>query len=1136
MSLKNTLPFIIAGIFISSIFMFTGNLIKIDKNQKEIESVDAPLNQKERLLWEFMRLRDPSTGKIPCNIKQASLKYAMTLPGSINQIRSKKEHLLAESWNLRGPVNIGGRTRALALDVLDENIMIAGGVSGGMWRSEDAGSSWVKTTKPEQLQSTSCITQDIRQGKENIWYVGTGEYFNIYGGLRGDGVYKSTDAGRSWFQLESTLSNTPQSWDNGFDYVWNIVTDHTKLDEDAVYAATAVGAIVRSTDGGDTWKTVLGGFGNIYSWFTDIAITSSGVFYATLSQKTFAEEASSSVMGIYRSMDGINWTEITPEFIPPKYRRIVIAIAPSDENQVYFLAETPGSGKLTTNTRGDSLWHSIWKYIFVSGDGSGAGGIWEDRSENIPCPERIRSQFNSQGSYDLVIKVKPDDPDVVFIGGTNLYRSMDGFSSPVNTTHIGGYCWDDTSCYEIYTYTNHHADEHAINFLHSDPNVMFTGSDGGVAITYNNLAPHVEWESLNTGYYTTQFYTVAIDHAVEGSPEIIGGLQDNGTLYTNSFDINKYWANAAGADGFHCAIADSGKALYTSNNTSKQPYIKIWRTFLDENGERIIRTRVDPDGAQDMIWNTPFRLDPNDSRRMYLAGGAILWRNNNLDLIPVADSRDSTSIGWDSLSFTKLDSLYPGASRGDRISAVVVSGEPKNIVYYGTTYGRVFRVDDAHDGNPIPVEITSNDFPGLANVGCIAVNPNDASEIFVVFTNFNIESIFHSTDGGSNWVNVSGNLEEYPNGTGAGPAVYWVEILPVGEEYLYFAGTSTGLYSTAYIDGEYTVWQQEGANSIGNMMVYMLDSRELDGYVVASTFGIGMYSANFTSIPEAPQAPVLMYPENDTTGILENIELYWQQSEDAYFYQLQVAKDADFNEMVYEIDGIKDTEYKIYNLEQGLVSYYWQIISRGTGGKSIPSETWLLITATAPPDIIYPEHDADSIDIDFSFLWQTAEGADSYHLQISENNMFTKVIIDTVLTSNSFDVAGLQDGKRYYWKISSLRNGQEGIFSDKFRFKTKEIISVDDDRSIDNEVILYGNYPNPFTGYSRIKFYLAKENKISIQLYDASGRMIKTLITGIFAKGEHTYELNAKNLSQGAYYCILKTGKTKKIKQIIIIR
>lgn len=1121
MKFKYSIPFILAFLFFSSLYYFAGynNNILTKRATKQILG-NAPLNQKDRMLWEFLRLRNPQTGKIPNGIRRNSLEYATSLPGSIKNLNSKNNNIQSNDWVLRGPVNIGGRTRALAIDVLDENIIIAGGVSGGMWRSDDGGKTWTKTFTPLQLQSTSCIAQDIRQGKENIWYLGTGEYFNIYGGLRGDGIYKSTDSGHSWFILPSTVSNSPQSWDNSFDYVWNIVTDHTNLDEDIVYAATAVGAINRSTDGGNTWKRVLGGFGNTYSWFTDIEISPSGVLYATLSQKTFAEEDDSFVKGIYRSTDGINWTDITPSFMPPKYRRIVIGISPSDENQVYFLAETPLSGQMTISSRGDSLWHSIWKYDFISGDGSGQGGQWENRSDFIPAPTRRRSQFNSQGSYDLVIKVKPDNPYVVYIGGTNLYRSTDGFTSNDNTTHIGGYCWNDTACAEIYTYTNHHADEHSIVFLPSNPNVMFTGSDGGVANTLDNMAEHVEWQSLNNGYFTTQFYTCRIDHATN-SKEIIGGLQDNGTLYTNSSDFDFPWTSPAGADGFCCAIADSGKAYYTSQNSSYQPFIKIYKVLLDETGERITRKRIDPIGGKDFIWNTPFILDPNNSNIMYLAGGRMLWRNNNLGLIEVDGGKDSIATQWDSLSYTRLDSINPSAYRGERITAVSASKSPSDVVYYGTSYGRVFKIQNANQGNPKPIDITSELFPKLANVGCVAIDPNDADNIFVVFTNFSIQSIFYSKNGGTNWDNVSGNLEQFSTGAGSGPACYWLTVLPVNGKNLYLVGTSTGIYSTSYLDSLYTVWEQEGATTLGNDMVYMLDSRVSDSYVTAASFGVGMYSSYIKTLQPIPEKPSLLYPENQSNGILKSIILKWKYVDNAYYYKLQVAEDSEFQNIIFEKDGIKNDSLEIFNLIQGLKTYYWKVIARGSGGISQASTIWSFSTAIEPPELVFPPNNADSVEIPIQLIWEELTEADKYHLQISQNMIFSKIVIDSVLTQNQFQSDNLLDNQRYYWHVSAINSNHEGVFSDKLRFKTKNTVNVNEQF---NEKISFTIFPNPAINSTQLNFKLNNDDRVVIMLYNSNGQSIRTVVNAMFSSGEHSIVLKTDNLAQGIYYCEFKVG------------
>ena len=137
--------------------------------------------------------------------------------------------------------------------------------------------------------------------------------------------------------------------------------------------------------------------------------------------------------------------------------------------------------------------------------------------------------------------------------------------------------------------------------------------------------------------------------------------------------------------------------------------------------------------------------------------------------------------------------------------------------------------------------------PFPAYTSNVAVDPHNAEHVVVSFCNYEIKSIFTTWDGGTTWTNISGNLEENPDGSGSGPAVYWVEMLHENNSVTYFAGTTTGLYSTTQLDGLNTVWAQEGAETIGNVNVKMIVTREVDGEVVIATYGTGIYSRDFTT-------------------------------------------------------------------------------------------------------------------------------------------------------------------------------------------------------------------------------------------------------------------------------------------------
>ncbi|HZV13556.1 MAG TPA: flagellar basal body rod modification protein, partial [Candidatus Kapabacteria bacterium] len=608
------------------------------ENESPMEERD---NANEQAQFEWLRQHDPATGKIPSHIRERELAFAAHLPVRKNGIALERvgvkghaETQSATQWDPRGPYNIGGRTRALGIDVNNENVILAGGVSGGMWRSSDGGATWAKTTADGVMLSTTCVAQDTRAGKTNTWYYGTGELFGSSegapgAGYYGHGIYKSTDDGLSWNILPSTAIGDPDRSGPPFDYIYNIITDPSNTNEDVVYVATIRG-IHRSSDGGATWSTVLGN-DTAGTKFTDVAITQSGVLYAALSTQG-DQVPIAPVSGIFRSTDGINWTNITPSSWPVVTGLISVGIAPSNPNTVYFLAQTGGVGP---------AYHALWKYTYVSGDGSGSGGTWVDRSANLPSTPFFNASFvyDSQYGYDLYVRVKPDNENVVYLGGVCLYCSTDGFATQFNTQLIGS---------EITN--NFHVDQHAMAFYPSNPAAMIVGNDGGLFTTQNDIARPVQWASLNNGYYTTQFYTVALDHGTPGNPIVIGGMQDNGTMFTGKSDVTNPWSVLLGGDGSYCAIANGRSAYYLSYQEGV-----IYRTYVDDNGNVSTPSfaRLDPASGTGYLFIDPFILDPHDQERMFLAGGKGIWRNNDLSAIPDGN-QDSVNTNWDYLSNTAL--------------------------------------------------------------------------------------------------------------------------------------------------------------------------------------------------------------------------------------------------------------------------------------------------------------------------------------------------------------------------------------------------------------------------------------------------------------------------------------------------
>lgn len=788
------------------------------------EAIEEDPRDRDRQEW--LQLRDPVTDEIPRGIRHTERAYAATLP--------RRDAVLAKSaqagykWRLVGPWNIGGRTRALAFDERSTNTLLAGGITGGVWRSTNRGATWTESTKPDQFPSVTCFAQDGRDSKQHIWYHGTGEFrtnSNRFGNVAwpGNGIFKSIDSGKSWMQLPSTADATPQALDNPFEYVNQIVTDRSNSAEDELYAA-CYGAIMRSTDGGGSWSTALGGFGNNVG-FTSVAITRDGVLYAGFG-------SGGTVSGIWRSVDGVNWRSITPVGWADSCRRIILTIPPSNQNALYVLAETGGVGMQINGSFGFPEYYSLWRYDYLSGDGSGAGGSWSNRSTYLP---QLGGPWNYNGlnSYTMHLTASPSDENDLFLGGTNLFRSTSGFTTTGDTRWVGGYNAQGQYEYEGAL----HPDQHVLLFWTGAINRIFAGTDGGVYETHQQELEtgSPQWAPANNGFYTTQFYTVAIDPGTPGSTTVMGGMQDNGTVFSTAPDSSQPMTPIFGGDGSFCALRTGGETAIVSAQGSM-----MFRVRIDVAGIPYEYTRIDPEGGAGYLFINPFALDPSDDKILYNAGGRWLWRNSDIDGIPFDSTFKRATANWQRLDGTMVPQT---------ISALGVSTEsPRHRVYFGTTGGRLYRLDNANAGSPQHVEITGTNFPPGAYINCIAVDPLDGNRAMVVFTNYNVQSLYYTTDAGATWTAVGGNLEEHANGTGNGPSCRWGAIARHGNSTVVFVGTTTGLYSTTALDGSATVWSQEGASRFGQVRVDMIAARSSDGFVAVGTWGKGLYTTSISTL------------------------------------------------------------------------------------------------------------------------------------------------------------------------------------------------------------------------------------------------------------------------------------------------
>src|SRR5262245_6973812 len=583
---------------------------------------------------EFMMLRDPRSNTIPRGIHRLEARFATALPRRAPRLfrngPNGAAHAQSLVWTERGPNNVGGRTRVFAIDATSTTTLLAGSVAGGIWRSLDDGASWSLRTAPGQIHGTTCIAQDKRAGHTATWYVGTGEIRGSttnatrWGSLYlGDGIFKSTDGGASWTLLPSTSTATPQTVDP-FDYVINVATNPANAGQDEVLAANYRG-LYRSVDGGGSWTQVIASD----SGFTDVAITAGGAMYAVT--------RTGSLIRVWRSTNGTTWTLIQPASFPTAANRIVIGLAPSNPDVVYFFVQG-------ANTTPAVAGHQLWKYTYLSGNGSGAGGTWVNRGANLP------SDLNTQTGYDQVIHVKPNDENFVIIGGQNLYRSTDGFATLAATKVIGGY--------SFYPDGHHHPDLHSGGFSPANPIVYYSAGDGGIAKAANITLPGMVWASLNHGYNVTQFYSVSISPDA-GSNLILAGAQDNGSQLGDAPGASD-WVMAYGGDGTVVAIAPAVQdRLYTQYQGGQ-----IQRQNYD--GSNLVD--FTPDGSANQLFVNPIVLDPLDPGVLYYASGnsstsSMIWRNDD-----AANATNAT--GWSVVPGTDVG---PGVGHVRAVSAIGIS-------------------------------------------------------------------------------------------------------------------------------------------------------------------------------------------------------------------------------------------------------------------------------------------------------------------------------------------------------------------------------------------------------------------------------------------------------------------------------
>jgi photosystem II stability/assembly factor-like uncharacterized protein len=772
-------------------------------------------------------------------------------------------------WKLSGPDAVGGRTRALGIDKRNPDIIIAGAVSGGIWRSTDGGNSWTMRTPDIDNYSVTALAQDPTN--PDTWYYAGGELLGNSASAPqgsapyyGNGVYKSTDNGRTWFRLSATKSPYKAAIAK-FNVISRIAVSPTT---GSVFIASSSRGIFRSTDGKTFSSRPVLGATNLssstpnsdYPLYADVAAAKNGTLAAVISEANFGDQQGKNANsptgytpGIFISTDdGGTWTNITPKSFPSTYRRSVLAFAPSNPNILYDFT-LKGMNDSTSNQG-----VSFYKFNLAKNPKKA-----KDRAGNLPDFGGYVGGISPQGGYNMVVAVKPDDPDFVIVGTVDLFRSTDGFATAPagkSTTAkdkywIGGYGKTATDD-DAVEYPNQHPDEHILVFAPDNPNVLYSGDDGGVQVTKDVTAKSVKWKSLDKGYITTQFYDASISPAA-GSHQFLGGTQDNGTpffVFNGNLGSEKQAADISSGDGGSSFFTPHYIYVSLARNGNNHPVVRYNSDFSGTYNY------VQPANADATLFINPYTIDPNQEGTMYFAAGSELYRNTEVDKISNKDFT-GTSQGWSVMNNAALS--------GYLISAVSVSTVPANILYYaGSSASRkpvIMRLANARKSDSQPKNISIKNAPNGAYLHDLALNPANGNELLAVMTNYDIVGLYHSTDGGQTWKAVEGNLTgvNKPSSTDAGPSIRAATIVPAKSGSIYLLGTSTGVYSTSNLNGQNTKWVQASpANNgsrrvIGYSVVEDITSRFSDGDVAVGTHGRGMFVGLFQGKTVSKNIPII---------------------------------------------------------------------------------------------------------------------------------------------------------------------------------------------------------------------------------------------------------------------------------------
>jgi photosystem II stability/assembly factor-like uncharacterized protein len=724
-------------------------------------------------------------------------------------------------------INRGGRSIAVAGSMARPNEYYFGATGGGVWKTTDGGQSW-NPVSDGHFKSSSVGAMAVCEANPDIVYAGMGEVQLRGNIMQGDGIYRSSDGGKSWTHigLEETQAIARVRVDaRDCEHVYVAAFGHP-------YGPNAERGIFRTRDGGRSWEKIL--FRNEKAGAIDLVLDPSNprVLYAGFweaHRTPWMLSSGGPGSGLFKSVDGgATWTELTknPGLPTGLWGKVGVSVSGADPNRVYAIIEADEGG------------------VFRSDD---AGRTWTRTNEERKLRQRA--------FYYTRIFADPVERDRVYVINTGFYRSDDGGESFETSFRVP------------------HGDNHDVWIAPNDNQRIINSNDGGANVSVNGGAT---W--TGQAYPTAQFYHVVTTKHVPY--HVCGAQQDNSTACTPS-DGNgsEFYAVGGGESGYIAPDPGNLDVFYAGSygglltrfdrSTGQSRAINVWPENPMGHSSSEIRERFQ--------WTFPIIFSPIDPKVLYTSSqhlfrstnGGHSWERISPDLT----RRDPKTMGPSGGPITKDQT---GVETYATIFTVAPSPHDINTIWTGSDDGLV---QVTRDGGKSWQNVTPAGLPEFARISLIEASPHDPGTAYMAAKRYQLDDrapyIYRTSDYGKSWVKIT-------SGIGAEDYVHAIREDPVRRGLLY-AGTEHGVY-VSFDAGSH--WQSLSLN-LPDVQVPSLVVEGKD--LVIATHGRSFYILdNITPLrqltPQLAQARLHLFEPAVTTRSLEQGA--------AVYYYLRSASDS----------------------------------------------------------------------------------------------------------------------------------------------------------------------------------------------------------------------------------------------------